>query len=248
MNILDQLLNQKDIVTIDVVGDSITYGLNHCTAEETYVAQFAVMLANDYPECTVNRYDGNMGGEFDPMEEFEGPIKIQIGTSGKTIDVIRNGVGSNTVQRAINRIDDFTGILANGTVADITCFMFGINDALKTEPEKYVSVEQFLENYRCLIREVRRINGDRTIVLMSPTWNNISIEEYCEAVKTLAKEEKLLFVDQYAVWKNHYDENAIHFGQGDWLSDCPYDACHPSPVGARQIALCMYNAFAEMNL
>ena len=243
MNWLQKVLDQKETVTIDVVGDSITYGLNHCTAEETYVAQFAAMVARDHPECTVNRYDGMEEDEFSPMKGFEGPIMIQTGTSGKVINVIRNGIGGNTVQRALNRIGDFTGMLADGNVADITFFMFGINDALKPDPRKYVSVEQFTENYKCLLREVRRINGEKKIVLMSATWNDFAVEEYCEAVKQLAEEEDLPFADQFAVWKEHYDENAAHFGQGDWLSDCSFDACHPTPIGAYQIARCMYNTF-----
>ena len=248
MNWLQHILSQKDIVTIDVVGDSITYGMNHCTAEETYVAQFAVMLAKDYPECTVNRYDGIVTDELLPMQGFDGPITIQTGTSNKFINIIRNGIGGNTVQRALKRIDDFTGILADGNVADVTFFMFGINDALKPNPKKYVSVEQFVENYKSLLREVRRINGDKMIVLMSPTWNDISVEEYSEAAKKLAEKEGIPFADQYAVWKEHYDEDVTHFGHGDWLSDCPGDACHPTPLGAYQIAMCMYSAFIGIRI
>ena len=246
MKMLEKLLSEKDIITIDVVGDSITYGLNHCTAEETYVAQFASMLAGDHPECTVNRYDGIEQGELLPMKEFAGPITMQTGTSGKVINVIRNGIGGNTVQRALNRIDDFTGVLSDGNVADITFFMFGINDALTPDPAKYVSVEQFIENYKELLKQVRDRNGGGQIVLMSATWNDFAVQAYCEAVKVLAEEEGLPFADQFAVWRDHYDEKAGHFGQGDWLSDCSYDACHPTPLGARQIALCMYETFKNI--
>lgn len=248
MKILDELLKERETVTIDVVGDSITLGTQHCNADETYVAYFTAMLAKDYPKCTVNRYDGiPTSNELLPMKCFEGPIRIQEGTSNKIINVIRNGIGGNTVQRALNRIQDFTGILPDGNMTDITIFMFGINDALSSDLSKFVSVEQFMKNYKFLLSEVRRINGQGTVILMGPTWNGFGVEQYSIAVQEIAREEGLLFVDQFTVWKNHYNENAEHFGQGEWLSDSPTDSCHPTPSGSKQIALCMYNKLRELS-
>ena len=40
MKTITQLLKTKNAVTFTFIGDSITWGLNHCTAEETYVAYF----------------------------------------------------------------------------------------------------------------------------------------------------------------------------------------------------------------
>lgn len=45
-------------MTLNFCGDSITFGLTHCTAEETYAAVFA----RNFKGCRVIRYDGNRPG------------------------------------------------------------------------------------------------------------------------------------------------------------------------------------------
>ena len=138
-------------ITIEFVGDSITHGLNHCLIEETYVAKFASLMAKRFENYTVCRYDGVVADELSPMKSFDGPILVSQGKGQGRIDVIKNGIGGNTLQRAMKRIDDFTGILVNGKAPDVIFMMFGINDALKSDPSKYVTAEQFKINYKALI-------------------------------------------------------------------------------------------------
>lgn len=75
INISD-MLEKNDYITIDVVGDSITHGTNYCSLSETYVAQFAEMLAEKYPEVSVYRYDGIVETELLPMKSFSEPVEI----------------------------------------------------------------------------------------------------------------------------------------------------------------------------
>ena len=49
MKTITQLLKTQKAVTFTFIGDSITWGLNHCTAEETYVAYFAKEIAKAFP-------------------------------------------------------------------------------------------------------------------------------------------------------------------------------------------------------
>lgn len=231
-----EMIDSRHHITIDVVGDSVTYGLNHCTAEETYTAQLAQMLADRFPESSVSRYDGVEGGEFTPMKCFDGPFKISLGSTDKTIDVIRNGIGGNTVRRAINRIQDFTGELANGRKADITVFMFGINDALKSDDKKYVLPERFLEDYRELLDSFKKTEKSE-IIIMSATTNDQCIDEHVKMTELLAKEYDLPYLDQHKIWLAGYDENKPNFGFGSWLCT---DACHPSPIGAKVIASALF--------
>jgi hypothetical protein len=64
--------------------------------------------------------------ELSPMKSFDGPILVSYKDKAGKIDIIKNGIGGNTVQRALNRIGDFTGTLANGKSPDIIFMMFGL--------------------------------------------------------------------------------------------------------------------------
>ena len=232
---LSAIIAKKDAITIQFVGDSVTYGLVHCTAEETYVARFAQMLAEKYPTVSVYRYDGRMHGELDPIERYDAPVLVHLGMGAKRIDVIRCGVCGNTVRRALNRFGDYTGTLVNGQRADLTFFMFGINDALKNDPKKYVTPEQFGKDY-CELLDRFQAAEPSAVVMMSATTNDQSIDEHVAETARVARAYGLPYIDHCAVWTAHFDPTAPHFGQGDWLSDVPSDACHPSPQGARVIA------------
>lgn len=233
------MMKERKHITIDIVGDSITWGLNHCGSDETYTAQYAKMLSEKYPAAAVYRYDGIMHNALLPMESFEGPIGVNDGGGEVRIDVIRNGIGGNTVRRAIKRIDDFTGGLANGRHADITVFMFGINDALKEDASKYVTPERFAEDYRELIQSF--IKTERGVIaIMSATTNGPTLGEYVERTEEVAAECGALYIDLHRVWQEHYREALPNFGFGDWLSNSPNDSCHPSVKGAHVIARTLF--------
>ena len=106
LNFIKKLKSNTDI-TIEFVGDSVTNGLNHCRLEETYVAKFAILMAKKFGNYTVCRYDGVVEDELSPMKAFDGPILVSYKEKAGKIDIIKNGIGGNTVQRALNRIDDF---------------------------------------------------------------------------------------------------------------------------------------------
>ena len=216
--------------TITFVGDSITWGLNHCTAEETYVACFAREVAHKFLGAKVIRYDGIVE-EPQGLVGYE-PVTVQEGTEG-TIHIIRSGVGGNTVARAMARKQTFTGILPSKTRSDYILTMFGINDALYADPEKYVSAEVFKENYRKLLKLLKEDAPDAKIVVMTATTNDQSIEEHVKLTYELVNEENVGLIDMYALWQQQYDHEKEHFGYGDWLSDVSTDACHPTPKSAK---------------
>ena len=244
MDFLKSIKNNENI-TIDFVGDSITYGLNHCRPEETYVAKFAAFLGEKYKSHTVIRYDGIAKGEYENMQSFDGPILVSLGESNGRIDVVRNGVGGNTVVRAHNRIDDFTGTLANGKTPDITFMMFGINDSITVVEEKYATPEQFKINYKKLTDDVKKRNPDTCIILMGATFNDFSVTEHCEKTRQLAKEEGFPFIDMHKLWMEHYVDGADNFGQGDWLVGGT-DACHFTPLSAEISAKYMFDEFMKI--
>ena len=82
------------------------------------------------------------------------------------------------------------------------------------------------------------------IVLVTPDWNDKPLEEYNKIIEEISIEKGLPFIDLYGVWKAHYNKDAVHFGQGDWLSDYPsFDACHPTTIGAKIIGDFLFEQF-----
>lgn len=240
-NIKSKLENGEDI-TVDFVGDSITNGTNFCRREETFVAKFADLFAREFPCFTVNRYDGITGEPLDPMKDWDGPVLVSLGNKGQA-DIIKNGVGGNTVARALGRKGDFIGEMPNGKRPDITFLMFGINDALKSDPNKYVTPDEFKSDYKTLLNEIRNGNPDTFIIMMSATTSNESIDAHCEKSAELAAEQSIPYIDLHALWNAHYKEGADNFGHGDWLKSDPW---HPTPKGAEMIARYVFSEFMNI--
>ena len=245
LSVFRQKLQEGQSLTIDFLGDSITWGLNHCSDEETFVACFARIFAEKYPHYAVYRYDGIVTSEASPLTGFE---KTPVGNLSRPGEcaIIRNGVGGNTVRRAINRRQDFLGAMPNGRKADLTFLMFGINDALFSDKKKYVTPAIFRRDYEELLFLLAS-TGTCPIIL-TPTYNGTQypLDEYAEVCRALARERDLPLIDLHELWMRHYDEKAPHFGQGDWLSDSKTDACHFSPEGARATADALFRAFRKL--
>ena len=239
-----QKINNSDNFTFDFVGDSVTHGLNHCTADETYVAKFAKFISEKYNDRAVLRYDGVALHECEPIKSFEGPITISKGGE-RTITVIRNGVGGDSVRRAINRIENFTGVLANNERPDVTFLMFGINDALTSNPTKYVTPDVYIENYKELIGKIKNSNPETDIFILAPTTNGDSVYNHYVKLCEFVKENDLPFIDTHKLWLDHYDATAENYGQGDWLVGNG-DACHPTPLAAEITAKFIFDEFMKL--
>lgn len=243
--LLIEKINNGENLTFNFVGDSITNGLNYCHSEETYCSKFAMLLSKHFENYTVYRYDGIYDSELSPIKYFDGPILLSMGTGHRKIDVIKNGIGGNTVLRAYNRIDNFTGTLANGEKADVTFLMFGINDALKSDPKKYVTADVFKENYKMLLHEIKARDPHTFIIMLSATTSDQTIHEHVQESIELAKEEMIPHINTHKLWKDHFDQNAKNFGHGDWLSDNG-DPYHPTPKAAEIMAKYIFDAFIHI--
>ena len=131
-NIKERIDNSKNF-TVFFVGDSITEGARASSDENTYVACFARELAKIYADRKIVRFDGKRyptkDGDFLPLKEYVEGSCVQEGDSG-SITVVRSGIGGNTVQRMINRKDDFICRKVGGSEADLFIINVGINDAL----------------------------------------------------------------------------------------------------------------------
>lgn len=239
---IDGVLSDGKSVTFTFVGDSITNGLNFCRADETYVAVFALLLAKEFKNASVYRYDGVVVDEQSPLSHYD-EVLVQSGNLGR-INVIRSGVGGNTVDRALKRFDDYTSLLP-AEKSDFIFTMFGINDALKPDPNKYVTADVFKENYNKLINDLKAYYPQAEIILMTATTSPYSLKDYNEKTCELAEKYKLSVIDLYGLWNSHYDESMPNFGYGDWLSDGTGDPWHPTPNGARCMAEYIFKKFID---
>ena len=226
---IDDILYNNKTVTITFVGDSITYGMDYCRADETFVAVFTNLIAKKYSGAGVYRYDGKPKDEKSALLGYN-EVLVQDGKEGR-INVIRSGVGGNTVARALNRFHDYTGVLPSGTRSDFIITMFGINDALSPDSDKYVTADVFKDNYRKLINDLKNSEPQAEIILMTATTSPFSIAEYNKKTEELAKEYNLNLIDLYSLWNERYSEDAENFGYGDWLSGAG-DPWHPTATGA----------------
>ena len=238
IDILEEKLNNGQNVTVMMVGDSITYGTYYCAADETYCACLTKMLADRFPEAEVIRYDGRVKGGLDPIDGYETPVTVQKGSKGR-LTVVRSGVGGNTVRRVLNRSDDYTGKFINGEYPVAFFIMLGINDALKSDPSKFILPEKFYEDLKELHNLLRKTNPDAEIVYMTPTYGDEGdskescLDEYSDVVVKHAAETDSTLVDTHKLWMDHLIVGGENRGQGDWLDDDPW---HFSPVGSYETA------------
>lgn len=237
-----RLLKKQGTATFTFIGDSITWGLNFCNNEQTYVACFARKMAEAFRNVGVIRYDGIAADEASPLIRYDAKV-LSDGSEG-TLHVIRSGVGGNTVLRALARKRDFTGILPSKTRSDYIFTMFGINDALRSDKSKYVSPAEFKENYRTLIDVLKRDTPNAEIFIMTATTNDQNINAHVAATHELIREEKLGIIDLNALWNAHYDKTSENFGHGDWLAN---DACHPTYEAAEAMANEIFEKITEDN-
>ena len=247
LSILREKLSKGEPLTIDFIGDSITWGLNHCSAEETYVARFAALFAERFNGYRVLRYDGFVVKENAPLDHFDGPIPVAGEAGRPECVVVRNGVGGDTVRRAINRKEDFLGLLPNGKKANVRFLHFGINDALACDKSKFVSPDRFEADYEELLTYVTR-DKECLVILVTPTYNGTKypLDEYADVVKRVAARHDIPLFDAHGLWMAHYDPHKDRFGQGNWLSDSKTDACHFSPEGADVTARFLFDHFLEI--
>ena len=238
IDILEEKLNKGQNAMVMMVGDSITYGRYKCAINETYSAYIAKFLASRFPEAEVIRYDGKNAPGVPRIDGYETPTTVQEGNKGR-LTVVGCGRGGNTVRMALNRSDDYTGSFITGEYPDVFFLMFGINDALKSDPSKFILPEKFYEDLKELHNLLRKTNPDAEIVYMTPTYGDEGdskescLDEYSDVVVKHAAETDSTLVDTHKLWMDHLIVGGENRGQGDWLDDDPW---HFSPVGSYETA------------
>ncbi|THE09179.1 hypothetical protein E1I69_23360 [Bacillus timonensis] len=183
-------LNHKQSVTIVAYGDSITWGYERDTSGKVN------QVKNHYPKV------------------LETQLRKKYGYN--KIKVINNGHPGWTSIQALENVDEEVLTIH----PDLVILMFGINDArghMKYSPNALpVPVEQYKENNRQILQKLKE-NGIEVVVISPTTITNNKNNGkktqvyYITAIKSLAQEEKIQYVDgdDISINGNLYD--GIHF-------------------------------------
>ena len=170
---------------------------------------------------------------------------------GIDVTIINAGVGGNTTEHAIARLE--SDVLAHK--ADLVVVQFGINDAIadtrigQTEPR--VAIDKYRSNLNQIILRIKE-SGSR-IVLMTPNplrWTsaliedfgtapydtddprgfNLFLDEYVPVVREIAERSKIPLVDINRVFEE-YDKV-----DGQQVDDLLLDGIHPNDDGHAIVA------------
>lgn len=186
-----QMLNHHQPVTIVAYGDSITWGYDR-DARTKKVNQ----VKNPYPKV------------------LEKELRNKYGYN--KIKVINKGHPGWTSIQAIENFEE--EVLSYRP--DLVIYMFGINDARghqKYSPNDLpVPIEQYIENNRQILQKLKEKGIDVVIITPTTITNgknqaNKTQAHYTSAIKSLAIEEKVPFVDGEEIPINENLSDGIHF-------------------------------------
>jgi len=111
------------------------------------------------------------------------------------------GVSGDTTEDLLNRFEFEAEQRLDENEETIIIFSIGINDTLRTSPEK------FKENIRKLIGLAQKFTQKIIFVGLTPVdeekteYKNEYIQQYNEIIKSICSENKLLFIDILGDWQ-----------------------------------------------
>lgn len=171
-------------------------------------------------------------------ETFAACLQSELDELGIDAEVINVGVGGETVDRGLARLEEAVLALNPGYVT----IMYGTNDSY-VDPgaaESRLSTDMFRSNLEELVDSLREA-GVEPILMTEPCYAsdgprnglgedcNLRLAEYMEIVRSIANEKETPLIDNFQVWSDAAAE-------GTDLNDWTTDGYHPNPEGHRRIA------------
>lgn len=125
----------------------------------------------------------------------------------KDVDVYNLGISGDTTEGLIKRFDTEAEV----RVPDAVVFAIGINDSLNREGEKMINIERFKNNIATLYYKAKVFTDKIVFIGLTSvdeaktnpyfpgeegaTYNNQSIGEYDEAIRSFCEENDIIFID-----------------------------------------------------
>jgi acyl-CoA thioesterase-1 len=170
-------------------------------------------------------------------ETFCAVLQKKLLEAGTKAEVVNFGVGSQTTALALPRMAE---VLA--TKPTHVVIMYGINDSWidKDKTESRLSVADYSANLKKMIARLRQekitpllMTSNPVAAPKYPPERNAHLKKYVEAMRRLAREEKVALIDVYA----RFAELAL---EGTDFNSLFTDAMHPNPKGHAVIADLMF--------
>lgn len=169
-----------------------------------------------------------------PDETFCALLERSLTGPERPVQAINAGVGGNTTAHGLARFE--RDVLSHEP--DYVVIMFGLNDSWIDDGKtaSRLTAAQYRDNLRRMIAMLRERHVG--VVLMTPNpaigpkyppERNVTLKSYVEAVRELARSERLELVDVYG----RFAELAV---EGVDLNALFTDAMHPNPAGQKLIA------------
>ena len=229
---LEKLYKEQDTM-IMFAGDSVTRGYNSSSRDKCYVGLFAQYLADNFPNTTVIRVDGE-DSLFNPIKKWKENI-IQTGTKN-TVRVVNAGSAGDDIYAMINRINNFTSY--NDLTPDCIITCVGINDSFpsRADNEKRNKPPKVFKELLISFLDNLYERTGAELALGASHWIKDSPEsyltDYVKVIREVANEKNILLFDYNAKWVNHYSNKVDKHGHGDWMIQ--NDNIHPTDVGHRE--------------
>lgn len=148
---------------------------------------------------------------------------------------------------------------------DVVMIQFGHNDGAVDKPERYVNIAGYKEYLRLFIDQTREKGA--IPVLLTPVarnypWKDGKLSnvhgEYPEAVKAIATEKQVLFIDLNQLSMDAFANKGQEYVTGHYFMNLPAgkyvaypdgqkDNTHFQPEGAKEVASLVYGALKQLN-
>jgi len=178
-------------------------------------------------------------------ETFCALLQKSLSTAERPIEVVNAGIGGHTTANGLARFEK--DVLAQNPTAVV--IMFGLNDSWIDDGKtaSRLTVAEYRQNLQTMVKALK--SRGPTVILMTPNpaiapkygpERNITLRPYVDAVRDLAREERLELVDVYA----RFAELPL---EGIELNSLFTDAMHPNPSGQKLIADLLAARFRELD-
>jgi lysophospholipase L1-like esterase len=147
---------------------------------------------------------------------------------------------------------------------DFVIMQFGHNDSSEEKTERYVNIEGYKEFLRLFVMQTRQKGA--TPIILTPVARNYPWKDgqlhnahgdYPQAVKDVASEMAVLFIDLNALSMDYFSKKGIDFVTNTYFMNLPagvYEAypngqkdnTHFQPEGAKAVAQLVFNALKNL--
>ncbi len=223
-----------------IIFSSIVFFLYSCGVDKKMLKKQSMLIITFGDSITLG-----VGRGVGHEETYTYYLESLLKKSGRNVRLLRSGITGETAEGAVNRVDDEIIKLK----PDYVLIMYGTNDAFidtcydELDITPRLPIEDYRKNIYKIIKKL--ISNNIKPVLMTPILmghfgcenlgiyktkgTNFKLKQYADVIKQIAKENKIILVDNFYNWKK-LQKKKVNIDV--WLSD----GVHPNREGNKFIA------------